>query len=278
VVSLLAWGSLGQVQRVLKYVLLCLLAYPVAAVLAHPDWGQVFVNTVTPRFSLDQVHLTGALAMLGTTLTSYVYLWQTMAEAKEHTASSRLRYRIFEAVAAALGTVVIFWFILIATGATLGTRREEVTTAEQAAQALAPIAGRYAGDVFGAGLLVSALVALPVLLTTTGNVIAVQLRAPRRLPARPRQAPAFTTTIVGATVLALAIVIGHQIPPVRLLVLASVIGGIATPIGLVALLLLAQDHKIMGSHTLAGRLRAAGWGVTALITVFSVLYLVQQFE
>jgi Mn2+/Fe2+ NRAMP family transporter len=164
--------------------------------------------------------LTGGVAMLGTTLTSYVYLWQTMQQANERPPDAGLRYRIRECVAVSLGTVVLFGFILIATGATLGTRQEEVTTAERAAQALAPIAGRYASDVFGAGLLVSALVALPVLMATTGNVIAVQLRAPVAL-----RAAMFTAAIVIATAVALAMVVGLQIPPVRLPVIASVIGG-----------------------------------------------------
>jgi Mn2+/Fe2+ NRAMP family transporter len=276
VVALLCWGSLNQVQRVLKYVLLCLLAYPVAAVLASPDWTQVLIATVLPHFSLDADHVSGALAMLGTTLTSYVYLWQTMEQAEDRQ-RRRERLRAWDAVAGALGTVVVFWFILIATGATLGIRHEPVNTAEQAAQALAPIAGPYAADVFGIGLLVSALVALPVLLATTGHVVAVQLGVPSGLPARPRRAPAFTGVIVGAAVLALAVIIGLHLSPMRLLVLASIVGGMVTPVGLVALMLLSRDRLLLGRWTVHPGLRAAGWVVTVLISVLTVIYLVQQF-
>ncbi|MCW2652341.1 MAG: divalent metal cation transporter [Mycobacterium sp.] len=275
--GLLFWGNLGQLQRVLKYVMLCLLAYPVAAVLAHPHWAAVLAGTLIPRFSLDQDVVTGGLAMLGTTLTSYVYLWQTMEQAHERPRGKSLRYRCREATAAALGTTVVLWFILIATGATLGMHHHLVDTAEEAAQALGPVAGRYASEVFGIGLLVSALVALPVLLAATGHVVAVQLRSANGLPARPRRAPVFTFTIAATTVVSLAIIIGLGIPPVKLLVIASVMGGIATPVGLIAMMLLSRDRRIMEDNPIGSRLYAAGWVVTLVITILSVIFLVQQF-
>ena len=277
VVALLFWGNLGQVQRVLKYVMLCLLAYPIAAFLAHPDWAAVVSGTLIPRFKLNSDYVTGGLAILGTTLTSYVYLWQTMDQAHERPRGRWLRYRCRESVAAAFGTTVIFWFILIATGATLGVHQHVVQTAEESAQALGPVAGPYAAEVFGIGLLVSALVALPVLLAVTGHVVAVQLHASNGLPARPRRAPVFTITIVAAAVVSLAVVVGLGIPVVRLLVLASVIGGIATPVGLIAMMMLSRDRRVMGDATIGGRLYAAGWAVTSVITVLSAVFLVQQF-
>jgi Mn2+/Fe2+ NRAMP family transporter len=276
VVALLFWGSLFQVERVLKYLMLCLLAYPIAAFLARPDWGSVLAGTLIPRFRLDSDSVTGGLAILGTTLTSYVYLWQTMAQAYERPRGRWLRYRCREAGAAGFGTTVILWFILIATGATLGIRHHVANTAEEAAQALGPVAGSYASEVFGVGLLVSALVALPVLLAATGHIVAVQLRASSGLPARPRSAPVFTITIVAAAVVSLVVIVGLGIPVVKLLVLASVIGGIATPIGLIALMLLSRDHRMMGEGAIGGRLYAAGWAVTLGITLLSLIYLVQQ--
>jgi Mn2+/Fe2+ NRAMP family transporter len=150
---LLLCGSLDHVQ----WVLLCLLSYPIAAVLARPDWPQVFRDTLLPRLSLDNDYVAGALAMLGTTVTSYVYLWQTTEVAEEKQAPGPQRGRSTEAVIATVFTVLIFWFTLVATGATLGMRRQHVNTAEEAARALAPIAGPYATVVFGIALLASAL-------------------------------------------------------------------------------------------------------------------------
>jgi Mn2+/Fe2+ NRAMP family transporter len=273
--ALLLWGNMTQVQRVLKYVLLCLLAYPIAAVLARPDWGLVFSDVFFPHVSLAGNYVSGALALLGTTITSYVYVWQTIEVAEERPSRTLLRYRHAEATIAMFITIAIMWFILVATGATLGTHHEQVNTAEQAARALAPIAGPYAGYVFGAGLLASALIALPVLIATTGHVIAAQLSKPRGLSTPVAQAPAYYATASVSTVLAIAAgLVG--VSPIRVLFAASIIGGLATPLGLVALVTAASDTRIMGGDAVRGILRAAGWAVTGVITLLSIVYLVQQ--
>lgn len=273
--ALLLWGNMAQVQRVLKYVLLCLLAYPIAAVLAHPDWGMVFSDIFFPHVSLSGNYVSGALAMLGTTITSYVYVWQTIEVAEERPSRRLLRYRDAEATTAMLITTAVMWFILVATGATLGTHHEQINTAEQAAHALAPIAGPYARDVFGVGLLASALIALPVLMATTGHVIAVPLGAPRGLSTPVTHAPAYYTTVSVSTVIAVLVsLVG--ISPIRVLFVASIIAGLATPIGLVALLVTGSDSRIMGGDAIRGGLRAAGWAVTGAVTLLSIVYLVQQ--
>jgi Mn2+/Fe2+ NRAMP family transporter len=273
--ALLLWGNMAQVQRVLKYVLLCLLAYPIAAVLAGPDWGLVFSDIFLPHVSLAGNYVSGALAMLGTTITSYVYVWQTIEIAEERPSRRMLRYRNAEATTAMFITTAVMWFILVATGATLGTHHEQINTAEQAARALAPIAGPYARDVFGAGLLASALVALPVLMATTGHVIAVPLGAPRGLSTPVTHAPAYYATVSISTVIAvLASMVG--VSPIRVLFVASIIAGLATPIGLVALVITGSDTRIMGRHAVRGSLLVAGWAVTGVITLLSIVYLVQQ--
>jgi Mn2+/Fe2+ NRAMP family transporter len=273
--ALLLWGNMAQVQRVLKYVLLCLLAYPIAAVLAQPDWGLVFSDIFFPHVSLAGNYVSGALAMLGTTITSYVYVWQTIEVAEERPPRRMLRYRSAEATTAMLITTAVMWFILVATGATLGTHHEQINTAEQAARALAPIAGPYASDVFGAGLLASALVALPVLMATTGHVIAVSLGAPRGLSTPVTHAPAYYATVSVSTAIA---VLGGLVgvSPIRVLFVASIIGGLATPIGLVALVVTGSDTRIMGRDAIRGSLRVIGWIVAGVITLLSIVYLIQQ--
>jgi len=273
--ALLLWGNMRQVQRVLKYVLLCLLAYPIAAVTAGPDWGRVFSGIFYPHVSLAGNYISGALALLGTTITSYVYVWQTIEVAEERPSRRMLRYRNTEAAAAMFITIAVMWFILVATGATLGTHHEQINTAQQAASALAPIAGSYASYVFGAGLLASALVALPVLIATTGHVIAAQLSAPRGLSTPVTEAPAYYATASVSTVIAVAVsLVG--ISPIRVLFVASIIGGLATPIGLAALIVTGSDPRIMGRDAVRGGLLVVGWAVTGVITLLSIVYLVQQ--
>jgi Mn2+/Fe2+ NRAMP family transporter len=203
--ALVLWGTYDEVERVLKYVLLVLLAYPIAAVLAHPDWNQVLRDTFIPRFSTSEDYITGAVAMLGTAITGYVYVWQTVQISEEHPSEGERTTRQLDAVLGTFFSVAIFWFILIATGATLGVAHRPVNTAEEAAQALAPVAGPYAGYLFGAGLLGSALIAVPVLMATTGYVVGAQFDVRRGLSEPVRNAPAFYGVITASTVLAILI-------------------------------------------------------------------------
>jgi Mn2+/Fe2+ NRAMP family transporter len=273
--ALVLLGTYDEVERVLKYLLLILLAYPIAAVLAHPDWGQVLRNTFIPRFSANQDYITGAVAILGTAITGYVYVWQTVQTAEEQPGEELRKSRQLDAVVGTFFSVAIIWFILIATGATLGVAHRPVDTAEEAAQALAPVAGSYASYVFGVGLLGSALIAVPVLMATTGYVVGAQFDLRRGLSEPVRRAPAFYGVITASAVLAI-LISAVGVPVIQLLFLASIVAGVATPIGLTALMLVTSDPRLMGDRTVRGPLRAAGWLVTATVASLSLFYVAQQ--
>jgi Mn2+/Fe2+ NRAMP family transporter len=143
-VIVLVFGSYRAIERVLRYLALLFLTYVGAAFLAHPDWGAVMRGSFIPHFDLRPDTVSGALALLGTTLTAYAYVWETIELSEEKPPLRRLG---LVQVDAALGIVVAgltFWFILVATGATLGVHHHQVQSAQEAAQALAPVAGRYA--------------------------------------------------------------------------------------------------------------------------------------
>lgn len=273
---LLVWGTYDEVQRVLRYVILVLLAYFAAAVLAHPRWSAVAHGSLVPNFRWNTNFVEGALALVGTTLTSYVYVWQTVEVAEEKPPVSRLRLKEVDAASGILFAVALFWFILVATGATLGRHHTQVQTAQDAAKALTPVAGRFAGDLFGIGLLSSALIALPVLLGTISYVLGAEFGWQSGLSERVRDAPGFYSVLLVSLAAAAGVAL-LGVSPIRLLVIASVAGGLGTPVGLVFLMLVASDGDVMGRHTITGRLKAAGWAVAAFIGIVSLAYLVQQF-
>jgi Mn2+/Fe2+ NRAMP family transporter len=171
--------------------------------------------------------------------------------------------------------VVIVWFILVATGATLGMHHHRVQTAQDAARALGPFAGSAASTVFGIGLLASALVAVPVLMSTAAYVTGAEFRWRRGLSEPLGRAPAFYAALGATTVLAVVVTLSDR-SPIQLLFDASIAGGIGTPIGLAFLLVVASDRGVMRGRPIGRGLRVAGWLVTALITVMGGLYLADQ--
>lgn len=172
VALLLIRGNYHALERVLKYVLLVFVAYIITAFVARPHWDTVLHDTFIPHLSISSAYIAGALALLGTTLTSYAYVWETIEEAEERPPIRRLGLVQVDAASGMIAAGVIFWFIVIGTGATLGVHHQQVQTAQDAANALAPLAGRFASVIFGVGLLASAILALPVLAATSAYVMA----------------------------------------------------------------------------------------------------------
>jgi Mn2+/Fe2+ NRAMP family transporter len=273
--ALLLLGGYDEVQRILKYVMLCLLGYGVAALLAQPDWVAVARGSLVPSMRLDPAYVAGALALLGTTLTTYMYVWQTVEQVEEPIPRSWLKVRELDGIMGAVLAGALLWFILVASAATLGVHHQRVDTAEQAARALRPLAGPLAGTLFAIGLLASAIIALPVIMASGGYTAAAHAGWPRGLSRRVRQAPGFYAVIVAQTGIGSALAFA-DVSPIRLLFVASLIAGVATPLGLVMLVLVAGDRRIMGGLRVGIGLRSAGWVVAVMVAVVSAVYLAQQ--
>lgn len=277
-VALLLVGKYDEVVAVLRYVLVGFLAFGAAAVLARPNWAAVLRASLLPHLSLRWADIGGATALVGTTLTTYVYLWETIAVGVESQATTRsveseLRRSRAGAITGAVSTAVILWFMLITSAATLGVHHQSVSTAVDAAKALRPLAGSAAADVFAIGLITSAIVALPVLMASTAHVIGAEFNWRRGLSAGITRARGFYFVLAASIALAAAIDLAN-VPLLNVLVAASIIGGIATPIGLVLLLRLARNTHVMGDRPISPRLAVAGWAVTIVVGGLGVAFVV----
>jgi Mn2+/Fe2+ NRAMP family transporter len=227
---------------------------------------------VLPSFNLGHDDVDGALALLGTTLTSYVFVWQTIEESQEGRHSQQLGSA---RVGAGLGiglTVVVFWFILVGTGATLGQHHVHIQTADQAAQALQPLAGSAARYVFGVGLLASAVVALPVLMATTAHVVGDSFDWRTGLSQQLTRARRFYAVLAASIALGAAIsLVG--ISPIQILFVASIAGGLGAPFSLLFLLRVAGDEQIMAGRPVSRWLLISGWVVAAVLSGLGLVYL-----
>lgn len=265
---------------VLRWALPGFLAFIAAAMLARPNWLALAKGSVVPALSLSRGALAGALALLGTTLTSYVYVWETVQRGMEEPAGDlptgrRLRRVRTGAVAGAVFTAAILWSMLAASAATLGRRHRAVDSARDAAAALRPFAGPLAADLFAAGLVVSAVVALPVLVACTGYVVGAQFDWRRGLSVPVGRAPRFYAALIAPVALAVTVTLAG-VPVFGMLVAASLIGGLATPIGLVILLRLARDHEVMRGRPISARLATAGWAVCLIVAGLGILLILKM--
>jgi Mn2+/Fe2+ NRAMP family transporter len=269
---LLCTRRYAQIERILAFATLGFLAYVVSTVLAHPDWGQIVRAVAFPRFTWDAAHIGGAVALLGTTLTSYVYLWESIEVSQRKEPAAKLRSVQRDAVLGLIFPVCSFFFILVGTGATLGASGHSVETAADAARALEPLAGAFAPIVFAVGLLASTIIAVPVIAASIGYVVAETFGWRRSLDAKPAEAPGFYGIVAAAIALGtLVAFVGFA--PIAFLVAASIVGGIATPVTLIMLIALARDRTLMGEHRIGVPLALAAAVVTLLVGVSGVVYL-----
>jgi len=274
VAALLVFAQYENTQRWLRFIPIVFLAYVVAAFLAHPDWRAVARATLLPHVSLSHAYVSGAIALLGTTLTAYAYVWEQVEVSQQRPPLHRIGLVQAEA---ALGIVVAgltFWFILITTGATLGVHHHAVQTADDAARALEPIAGHDAALLFAVGLFGSALIAVPVIAGTSAYVLAEAFGWRRSLDATFARAPRFYRALLITLGLATAMALAG-VSPIKLLFASSIAGGIATPLTLAFLMLIAERSDVMHDHRIGGWLRLGGWSVTAIVSASVGLYLYQ---
>ena len=266
---LLATKSYLKIERTLAWLTLIFLCYVGSAIYARPDWSAVLRGIVAPHLAMTPVFLGGAVALLGTTLTSYVYFWESIELAERRTNGAHVRAAQADAAIGMLVAGSSFLFILIATAATLGQHHAPIETAAQAAGALRPLAGVWDQALFAVGLLASAAIAIPVIAATNGYVVAQTLGANAGLTLTTDRAKLFYGTIFASLAMGGALAI-LPLPTIAFLYWASVAAGLATPITLAFAVLVAQNREAMLGRPISRFLAAGGWSVTCIVTIASI--------
>lgn len=244
ILALVLFGSYRYAERVFLLLSLVFLAYPIAMVLADPDWGQVVTNTVWPHFVASREFLFIALALVGTTITPYMQLYQAAAVADRGIGPDEYPAERIDAVFGALFAGLIFMSIVIATAATIGGTGS-LDSAAQAAQALEPVAGAAAENLFAIGLLGASALAAAVVPLSTAYGLAEAVGAERSVSRRFREAPLFLGLFTAQVVIGAAVAL-VPVNLIDLLISMQVLNGFITPIILGFLFVLTNRRSVVG--------------------------------
>ena len=242
-------GSYRFAERVFVLMTLPFFAYPIAAIVAHPHWPAVAHAIVLPHLHASRTYLLLFVATAGTTITPFMQLYVQSAVVERGVSADGLRAEQIEVTSGSIFANLVASFIIIATGATLylsGVRN--ISTASQAAQALAPIAGRYAEVLFGIGLLGASLLAAAILPITAAYVVAETFGFEKGISHRPREAPVFVATITALIAIGTVVAIIPGIDVFGLLVGVQVLNGVLLPVLLVFIWRLSANSELMGEH------------------------------
>ena len=265
-------GSYRSAERIFIWLTIPFFAYPVAAILAHPDWGEVGHSLVVPQIQTSPAYLLLFVATAGTTITPYMQLYLQSAVVERGAGKDELKAESREEVAGALFANLIAAFIIIATAATLYAGGvHTIGSAADAAKALGPLAGQYAELLFGIGLLGASLLAAAILPIATAYVLSESLGFEKGVGRRAREAPVFMGVIAAMIALSTVVAVIPGIPVIALLVGVQVVNGLLLPINLFFIWRLARNPELMGED----RNRGAVDGLTAAtVAVTSALSLV----
>lgn len=278
--------------KILKWLALALFSYVVTGVIVDVNWPEAFKSTVIPRFSTSENYLTALIAIFGATISPYLFFWQASQEIEEvkntpedlplNKAPSQApkqikRIRIDTYIGMAFSNIVAF-FIILATSATIFANNPvELTSAAQAAEALKPLAGRFAFLLFSAGIIGTGMLAIPILAGSAAYAVGEVMRWPIGLEERPHKAKGFYGIITIATLVGLALNF-TPFNPIQALFWAAVINGIIAAPVMALMMLLASDRMIMGRFTISFILRLIGWlSTAAMLAAVLVLFFIWIF-
>jgi NRAMP (natural resistance-associated macrophage protein)-like metal ion transporter len=259
-------GSYRSAERIFIWLTIPFFAYPIAAILAHPKWGDVGKAIVIPQIHASSGYLLLFIATAGTTITPYMQLYLQSAVVERGVREDELGREQREAVSGAIFANAVACFIIIATGATLYTHGiHNIHSATDAARALTPFAGHYAEILFGVGLFGASLLAAAILPIATSYVVAESLGYEKGVGRRPEEAPVFVRIITAMIVIAMLVAVVPGLPVISLLVGVQVVNGVLLPINLFFLWRLSRSRRVMGEHRSRGALDRAA-AVTVLVT------------
>lgn len=280
IVALQILGSYELIRNVFRWLALVLFAYIGSALLAKPDPWEVLRGTFVPTVQFSRDFLSILVAIIGTSLSAYLYTWQSNVEVEEEIEQGRtklserqgastqeLRQSRNDILTGMLFSNIIMYFIMLSTAATLHKADQtNIETAAQAAEALRPIAGDAAGLLFALGIIAVGFLAVPIMTTGAAYDLCQVLGWISSLHAKPKDAPKFYAVIVAFTIIAVGLnFLGFN--PMRALVYSGIVQGFSTPPLLLFILLMTNNRQIMGDKVNTLPLNILSW--ITVIAIFS---------
>ena len=269
---LVLFGTYRYAERVFLVLTLAFLAYPIAAVLGHPHWSAVGSSLVAPHLFASKAFLLLGVALIGTTISPYMQLYNASAVVDRGIGPDEHRLEQIDAVAGAIFATIVSWSIIIATGATIGGTGV-LNSAKQAAQALRPVAGSAAEILFGLGLLGASALAGAVVPLSTSYALAEAIGVERSVSRSFREAPLFLG-LFSAQILVGVIVTLTPVNLITLLIGTQVVQGLVTPITLVFIVALANRRSLLGDRANGPVLKVVSGVVTAVVSVMALTLVV----
>jgi NRAMP (natural resistance-associated macrophage protein)-like metal ion transporter len=271
-------------SSLLKWLTLSLFAYVGTIFVVQIDWGQALRGTFVPNLSFKREYLGALVAVLGTTISPYLFFWQSAEEVEQmdsapkeeplkwvlHRAFNELRRIKADTFIGMAFSNLIAYFIILTVAVTLNAHgKTDIANAAQAAEALRPLAGTFASLLFSLGVVGTGLLAVPVLAGSAAYGVGEAFGWPVGLERKAKEAKAFYAVLAVATLIGLGLNFS-RIDPMRALVWSAIINGVTAPPVMVFVMLMASKQSVMGKLTLPIHLKILGWAATLIMALAAI--------
>ncbi len=274
---LVVFGNYARVEKIFLLMTLVFFAYPIAAIMAHPDWRLVAHGALVPTLHKDPDYIFLLVGLMGTTITPYMQIFQQSSTVERHGDRQRYGPERADAYVGAIFSNMMSIFMIIATAAALHSiGKTNIETAADAARALEPVAGHFAEAIFAIGLLGASLLAAAVLPLATSYAVSEAFGFSKGVGLDFRRARLFFTLFTILMVLGASAALIPGIPVIKLLLWIQVLNGVLLPVILVFILLLINDSRLTKNLKNTPLYNALGWGTFVMITLAVVVMLLTQ--
>ncbi|HUW64529.1 MAG TPA: Nramp family divalent metal transporter [Spirochaetia bacterium] len=270
-------GTYRKVEKIFLVACTFYVTYIISGMLAHPDWPAVGRSLVTPGFSFTSGYLAMFIGLVGTTIAPWMQFYIQSAVVEKGITAADYRYSRWDVILGCLATDLVAVFIVIAVAATLYVRHISIVDAKDAAIALAPLAGRFASQLFAFGLLNASLFSASILPLATAYSICEALGFEAGVDKTYDEAPQFYTLYTAIIVLGAGLILLPSAPLVPIMFWSQVLNGVLLPVVLIVMLVLINDRSLMGEHTNSPFFNVVSWVTSIGMIGLTLLLVLTQF-
>ena len=277
IAAILVWflvvrGTYNSVEKIFLVACLFYFSYVLSAILAKPDWLVAAKETVVPSFSLQKDYLLMFIALVGTTVAPWQFFYLQAGFVEKRVGAKQYKHARLDVLVGSITCMAIVFFVIVCTAATLHANgMTNITTAAEAARALAPLAGKWAAYLFAFGLLNASVFAASVLPLSTAHVICEGLGFEAGIDHKVGEAPIFYGLYAGLIIAGGGIILIPHAPLLRILLLSQVANGVWLPIVLIFILLLVNRRDLMGEHVNSLSFNIVAWFISIAMIVITLL-------
>lgn len=269
---LVVYGTYRAVEKVFLVACGFYLTYIVSAVLAKPDWIFAAQQTVIPTIHMNAPYLLMLIGLVGTTIAPWQFFYLQAGFVEKRVGPRQYKHARMDVLAGSISCMVIVFFIMVACAATLNVHGlKNIASAADAAQALIPLAGRWAGWLFAFGLLNASLFAASILPLSTAHVICEGLGVEAGLDRKFREAPTFYSLYTALIVVGAGIILIPRAPLWKILIYSQVGNGIWLPVVLIFILLLINRKELMGEHRNTLTFNVIAWAMSIVMIALTLI-------